>query len=195
MSQVYEVIDGEYVTRFKEINIEDAGEVFLTQEELTEVDNEYGSPVWKEALIKRHITKAIKSIPENKMSVPLGAKLFEAFRYGTSWSYLRGLEKKGIRIERGRVYNKPPNQKKVNKSDFISLRSRVCCALRGKGMDVTFGINHGQCKMKLVQHFKKIVTWKEVSAESSYHYDRDKPDGLKLWIRKIWLDPTLVEGM
>ena len=195
MSQrVYEVEESEYVTRYKEINLEDVGEIFVTQDELEEADNKYARSIWKVPLIKRHVTKAVKSIPENKKSIPISNELWNAIREGTGWQYEDELKKKGIRAERGRVYKSLPEQKQIRKGDFISLRRRVYDILHSRGVDATFGINHGQCKMKLINHFKKICTWKEIAAEEDSWYDQKSPDGLKLWIRKMWLDPTLMEG-
>jgi len=192
---VYEIGTSEYVTQYHEVNIEDAGEDFITAAELKEAGNEYGHSEWKMDLIKERVNAVAATIPKNKMSAPLDKELADAVYFGTGYNYERELAAIGWRIQNGRVYNKPPKRREtIGKSDFLSLRYRVNDILRSRGLDITFCINHGQCKQALVEHWKKVVTWKEVAAEEHPSYDDKYPDGLKKRIRKMWLDPTLIKG-
>lgn len=181
-----------YKTEYHEVdNLEDLGEEdFVTGEELSEAGNSYGSTIYKCGPAMKALIALAKKIPKNKKSIVIDCPdLSDEFLLDRC-----DLEKHGLRTTGGRLYNCPVEQKQIRKSDFISLRGRVYNILRDRGLDVTFGINHGQCKMKLIQHFKKIVTWKEVCAETHYSYDQNSPNGLKTWIRKMWLDPTIMEG-
>ena len=194
--KVYEIGEREYVTHYHEIdNIEDAGEDFITSAELEDAGNKHGRSVWKMDLIRERVVTAAKTIPKNKMSAPLDKELAEAVNLGMGYAYDDELAKVGWRIQNGRVYNKPVTRRnKICKPDFISFRHRVNSILSDRGLDITFCINHGQCKQALVEHWKKVVTWKELAAEDHYSYDNKYSDGLKR-IRKIWLDPTLVKKL
>lgn len=181
---------------YKECPLEDIGEEFFTRDEVKEATGKgngyFHSYVYlyHYAKMKRALVKAAKSIPTNKKSVVLDSDLLTAMK--DVWEITGYLENKKWRVNKNRLYIGPPEQKAVRVSDFKYLKSTACNLLRGKGVSLQF--IHDSKKDEVVRVIKKLVTWKEVAADlaDDYYYKRDNHE-IK-WMRKLWLDPTLMEG-
>ena len=183
-----------YCTRYTECPIEETGDEFFTSTEVEEatdcgfaagVRNHFHYPAMKRAL-----AKAAKTVPTDKKSVVLDSDLLWAIK--DEWEITAYLDDKRWRVNNGRLYVGPPEQKAVRVSDFKYLKSTACSLLRGKGVSLQF--IHDSKKDEVIRVIKKLVTWKEVAADlaDDYYYKRDNHE-IK-WMRKLWLDPTLMEG-
>lgn len=195
MAQVFVKDDSNpYYDHYTECPIEDTGEEFFTRKEVEEAtDSRYFSGykyLYHYAKMKRALNKAAKMIPEDKKSVVLDNDLVTAMK--DEWEISSFLEDKRWRVSRNRLYTKPPEQRAVRIDDYKSIKSSACHLLRSKGVDMQF--IYTSKKDEVIRVLKKLVTWKEVAADlTDDHYFKRNNQNIK-WVKKLWLDPTLMEG-
>ena len=184
-------------TYWPHTNLEDVGDDFLTKEE---AEDEAGVKIGLVGRVIDHpnlvaidLRLAAKAIPVDKKSIALSDNLWEASkRFHGDYGQTLPAGLMGIRFSNGRMYNMPVEQKQVRVSDFETLKYITRRILHNKGCHLQFLKTAN--KVAIVEMAKKVVTWKEIKAkvEGDYYFQRDNKD-IK-WLRKLWLDPTLMEG-
>jgi len=183
-----------YYDHYKECDAEDVGDVFFTREEVQAITNSkyFSSYVTQMHYPKmqRALCKAARSVEEGKKSIMLDSDLVAAIK--DEWQITNYLTDKKWRVNSGRLYVAPPAQRTVRISDYKFIKSSACHLLRGNGVDLQF--IHTSKKDEVIRVLKKLVTWKALAADiiDDYYYKQNHHD-IK-WMRKLWLDPTIMEG-
>ena len=183
-----------YYDHYTECPVEDTGDEFFTREEVQEATNSiYFSSnmyLYHYAKMKRALVRVAKTVPTNKKSIVLDADLVQAMK--DSWEISEYLEDKNWRVNKNRLYIGPPEQKAVRIDDYKCLKSTACHLLSQKGVQLQF--IYTSKKDEVVRTLKKLVTWKEIAADlADDDYFKRSGNDIK-WMRKLWLDPTLMEG-
>ena len=184
----------QYFDKYFAVKAEDAGEEFFTRDEVQAITQSkyFQSYVtdmhWTK--MKRALSKLAKSVEEGKKSIALPEDLEIAIK--DEWQISNYLKEKTWRVNNGRLYVAPPAQRTVRISDYKFIKSSACSLLRQKGVDLQF--IHTSKKDEVIRVLKKLVTWKEVAADiiDDYYYERNHHD-IK-WMKKLWLDPTIMTG-
>lgn len=200
MPKVYDVIEQtDYIIVLNPTeNIEECGDVFLTEEEVKEMGLDYvyswsNSTYLIRTAAKQKLMEYYSSIPKNKKSCIIrDENLIDALKKTDTpvSTLIDGTRRVGNRLFKHTSAEKK-EQTEVKYRDFTSLCVLIERCLSNKGIHIDIKTTQIRQRRDTIKLFKKVTTWKELedfnsSEDNHYHYSESN----LTWMKRAFEHPN-----